>query len=285
MKVTKINIGSQFGGVISEADYENRRKMFDEGIEVTTEPTNNIKAVIEKIETIRNLLQDSQFKEYEVIKNKIKADYLKDILLKVKYREKNRKKYPGVTSILNWYKKWDMPEYEISQYASRGTLAHSLIEHFIDKQIWLELKELVEKNPELQPDAAMMYRGNLKLSLEELSYKTFFEKYWKDFEVIDVEKVVFNEEYLYSGRIDLIGNYKGEKSIIDWKTGSSYDMRQLAAYAHADEIKDIKQLVICKVGKTDNKGGVMKPVVEKNIKQYWEAFKKERAKFKEQFGI
>lgn len=281
MKITKIEVGSEYGGVIAVGDYENKKKKYFETIYADIAEGEDPKKCLKEL---RDFLHNSQEGDFALLWNKTKAELLQKQTLDIKFREHQSKKWPRVSSIIGWSVNWNMPEHEIAQYGARGHLTHKMIEYYTQNEIWLELKELVEKFPELRDDAALMFRGNLGLTLEDLSYKEFFEKYWKDFEIEETEKIIFNEEHFYTGQIDAIGKFQGKKSIIDWKTGG-YEMKQLAAYAKADGIESIEQLVVCPVGKNDNKSGIKKPIICDNIKAEFDKFLKDRREFRERFGI
>lgn len=281
MKITKIEVGSKFGGKISVGDYENNEKKYFETIYADLDENDD---PVKCRKELRQQLHEEQVSEFRTLWNKTKAELLEKQTLDIKFREYKGRKWPRVSSIIGWSKNWNMPEYEIAQYGARGHLVHKLIEYFTENEIWLELKELVEKFPELRDDAALMYRGNLGLTLEELSYKKFFEEYWEDFGDGKNEVELYNEEHFYTGKADWIGIFHGKNSIVDWKTGG-YEMKQLAAYAKADGLKDVEQLVICPVGKNDNKSGIKKPIICDNIKAEFDKFLKDRREFRERFGI
>ena len=281
VKVLEIAPRGEVGGVISEAPFENFRTSFACGMKVELPENSDWQAIREE------LLNDNQqalMFRFELLKNKLKADYIQKQMAGIRFREKEGRQYPSVTSILGFDKDFFISDVDLTQYGARGSIVHKLIEHYCDNGKWLDLKELVGLYPDFREDASIMHRGNLGLTLETLSYEKFMEVHEKDFEFGIKEIIIFNDKYLYSGRTDMIGKYKGKKSIIDWKSGVG-DFPQLAAYAKGDDIEGIEQLVICPVGKTDNKSGVMKPRVTINIEKEFNTFLKARAKFAERFGI
>ncbi len=278
-KVRSLEIETSFGGVISEAPFENVKPLYRDKIIIDIEEGDD-PAEIRK--SYRKLLQDEQICEFDLLKNKLKSDLLQIQYQNIKFREKGGKQYPRVSSIIYWMKDWRISESDLAQYAARGHLIHKLCEYFIYNQIWLSLEELAEKDPECNKDITLMLSGSLKLSVDDCSHKQFFETHGKDFQFDFVEETVFNEEYFYTGCFDGEGFYKGKKSIIDLKTGS-WEWKQLAAYARCRD--KIEQLVICPVGPNDNKSGVKKPVVCTNIDMEFNNFLKDRAEFKKRFGI
>ena len=91
-------------------------------------------------------------------------------------------------------------------------------------------------------------------------------------------KTTFGTQYILTEDFTI-----SDKLTITLKSGQG-EFKQLAAYAKADGI-NVDQLVICPVGKTDNKQGYMAPRVEVNIQKHFEMFLEDRAKFTERFGI
>jgi len=283
MKITKLKVGSTFGGVISEQDYDNRRVMWPDGYEIETEGMTLDEARKLRIKLREELLSE-QWERMEILRNKVKADALQRQMSKARIREKDNKQYVSVTTITSWDKNFFMKDGELLQHAARGKLIDKLVEHWFEKQVWLELKELVKQYPELRADAAIMWQGNLKLRLDTLTHEKFFEKYGEDFKIEKAKPVIFNEEHMYSGEPDFIGYFKDIRSIIDVKSGD-FDWEQLAAYAKGDDVGDIEQLVIIPVGETTNDCGYMKPKVNKEIDAEFKKFIQMRNKFKENFGI
>ena len=108
-------------------------------------------------------------------------------------------------------------------------------------------------------------------------------QYGDKIEPLKIEHELFNDVNLYAGTADIIGNYDGKRSVVDFKSGTVYDFRQLAAYAVC--LENIEQLVIMPVGQTDNKCGYMKPKICTTIQDEFKEFLKARAKFKKRFGI
>ena len=145
-------------------------------------------------------------------------------------------------------------------------------------------KELVEYDPRLRDDMAVLYCGNLNINLENCSYKAWFEQYQKEIEFNEFEKEVFNLKDEYAGRLDAVGTHKGRKTLFDFKGGSSGEFKQLAAYAMCDGI-EVEQLALCHIGKTDNKKGYIAIKVEPDIKKHYQDFLKDRYIFRERFGI
>lgn len=267
VKIKEITVS--LSGVIPVAAYENLRP----GFSITVEPLNN-----ENPEKIIDSLQQYLHTVFEHESNRGKADLIDKQYANIRFREKNGKKYPSVTSILGWDKDWHITDDELRQYASRGTIMDAMITAFLSTGDWFDPTQ----PPSLREDVSILMSGNLMLTWEQCSHKAFMAQYRKKIEAEAFHGTVFNDEALYSGEWDILGKYDEIRSIMDIKHGQ-FDMRQLAAYAICE--KDIEQLVILPVGPTDNKCGYKRPVICDTIQKEFEEFLKARAKFKQRFGI
>lgn len=268
MKIKEIR--AALSGVIPIASYENLK------------PTYEIVAELEEGDNVEDSMKDLRTKlrwHFDQEGNNAKADLIQKQYSNIRLYEKDGKKYPSVTSILGWNVDWKISEDELQQYGSRGTIVHKMVERFLTDGVWVEPTDI----PELENDVASVTGGSLKLSWNSCSYKDAIDQIAGDLKVIEQEKELYNDENLYAGRVDLICLYKGKKTILDFKTGTTTDMRQLAAYAACED--GIEQLVILPVGPTTNKSGFKKPVVCTDIEKEFKAFLYARSKFRQRFGI
>lgn len=268
IRVKEVTAG--FSGVIPIGAYENMRPSYEMTVEILNGAT-----PAEVLEYIESILRD----RFELQVNRAKVDLIEKQYSNMRFRERNGKKYPSVTSILNWDKEWAVTEDQLRQYASRGTIVHKILEIYLKEGKWVDPNEVKE----LKEDIAILMGGSMGFHWNDCSYKAFMEKHRELIVVDELEKEIYNDELLYSGRYDIKGMYDGKKSIMDFKTGTSWDMRQLAAYAICEP--DIEQLVILPVGATTNKCGYMKPIICDTVQNEFKEFAKARAKFKERFGI
>jgi len=268
MKVKEITIGKS--GVIPIASYSNLRPSFS----MTVEPEEG-----EELDSIFKSIQmiiDNQFEREE---QNAAIKRIEKLYKNIRFYKKNGKKYPSVTSIMDWDTEWRIPSYELKQYGSRGTIVDRLLQLFLKESKWFNPKELIE----LKDDVNSLLSGNLKLHWEDCTHIKFMEKYGELLgEPKEIQKAVFNEGLGYAGTPDLIAPFKGLKSIIDCKTGV-YDFAQLAAYAACEE--GVKQLVVFPLGPTNNVSGYSKPVIRLNWGDDWKRFLLMRKKFRENFGI
>lgn len=118
-------------------------------------------------------------------------------------------KYPSITTVLSklskaaileWRKRVGEEEANrISTQASRrGTKTHTLIENYVqNKQDYLK---------GAFPDAIQMFKTAQKVIDEKLD------------NIRGIEIPLYSDELKVAGRCDLIGEWEGELSIVDWKT-------------------------------------------------------------------
>jgi len=268
MRPKEISVG--LSGVISTASWENLRPSFT----VTAELEEN-----ETMEECFSKLRETLRAQFELESNRARIDLIEKQYGNIRFREKNGKKYPSVTSITDWDKDWRITDDELRQYAARGNVVHKLIEGYIETKRWLQPEAISE----LKEDLIILATGSLKLNWEDCSHQAFFKQFEKDFEWLEGEQEVYNDEHLYSGQYDQLAKYKGRLAIIDFKSGSSYSHKQTSAYAVCKE--KIELLIICPVGPTTNKVGYKKPDITEDIKGNFKAFLKDRSRFHQRFGI
>jgi hypothetical protein len=268
MKIKEIK--ASISGAIPIASYENLKPYYE--IVADVEEGEDVDAAMKKLRSIVRW-------HFEQEGNNAKADLIQKQYSGIRFYEKDGKKYPSVTSILGWNVDWKISEDELQQYGSRGTIVHKLVEKFLTDGVWSDPNEL----PELSNDVATVTAGSLALSWKDCSYEKSIEALKEDLKIIQLEQELYNDENLYAGRSDLVCMYKGKKSILDFKTGTTIDMRQLAAYAAC--LDGIEQLVIVPVGPTDNKSGIKKPVISTDVTGEFKKFLYARAAFRERFGI
>ena len=263
-------IKASLSGVIPIASYENLRPHYEIVAEV--EEGDDVNAEFKKLKAVLRW-------HFEQEGNNAKADLIEKQYQNIRFYEKDGKKFPSVTSITGWNVDWKISEDELQQYASRGTIIHKLVELYLSEGSWADPLEI----PDLENDVATLMAGSKKLSWKDCSYQKALDGIIGDLKVLQQEQEVYNEEHLYAGRADLVCLYKGKQTVIDFKAGTTTDMRQLAAYAAC--LEGIEQLVIVPVGPTDNKSGFKKPIVCTDLAGEYKKFLYARAKFRERFGI
>lgn len=128
------------------------------------------------------------------------------------YKSQNRA-YPSVTSVLSATKdntdlrKWQMSvgidkaSKIAADAAKRGTAVHQLAENYLNNE---------HNTSGVEPDYLKLF-NQIKLHLNKLD------------NIRGVELTLFSDELLLAGTADCIAEYKGELSVIDFKTSSSAD--------------------------------------------------------------
>lgn len=191
------------------------------------------------------------------------------------YREQDGN-YMSVTSIIH-PEGIDFPEDKLRQYAARGTVVHSIVEHYLNTNEWITADQC-EKTQEVN----IVRTGSLGLPIEACNAKGFFEEYGEDLWIRYVEKKLKNHTHKYAGTADMIGKYKGIWSIIDIKTASNYDDEKLTSYwmqlsAYAKCVTNrIPQMVIIPLNPTSPKGydaPIVSRAVEGNFKKFLKQLK------------
>ena len=268
MTITEVTVSKS--AVIPVAAYENLRPSFS----ITAQPDKGESAA-KVILYINTWLNDLMREE----SNRCKTEYLEKIYAWIRWYLKDGIRFPSVTSILGLDKTFgQFTEQELQQYASRGNILEVMIEVFLMTGLWPEPQEL----PQCREDIEILAAGNLNLSWKDGSHEAFMAEYGSKIKVEAFQKTVFNQEQMYAGTLDILGEFDGKRSIMDIKSGT-FDMRQLAAYAVCEE--GIEQLVILPIGPTENKCGFKKPVICTTIDNEFREFIKARAKFRQRFGV
>ena len=214
---------------------------------------------------------------------KARAELIQKRYKNFRFYYRNGKKYVSVTTVLGYgdrYTKFKkFTDDELSQYAAQGNIIEALVNQYLKSGKWID----PEKHSELQKDVVLLKVGSLKFHWNQCSYRQFMEKYRNRIGKIEGYQIeVYNDDEQYAGRLDILGEFDGKKSVIDIKR-NYFDIRQLAAYAAC--LDDIEQLVIFKVGPCDNKCGYYQPIIETDIQKRYDEFLSARMEFKEKFGV
>ena len=195
------------------------------------------------------------------------------------------KKYPHVTDILYWDADFYINPDELTQYGSRGSAIHSMIDNWIGTEANEWDQGVIAKR-----DLIILMTGSLRLieTLDDINFPGFMEKYGKDFEFGEGEFRAFNDKHFYCGKPDRVGRYQGVPAIFDWKCREAKDddFKQMAAYLNLDDerLKDRKRMVVVPLN-PDNKSGFGRPVVSDEKDKYFNLFLRDRHDYKDKFGI
>jgi hypothetical protein len=268
MKIKEIT--ASLSATIGTGPYENLKPNYGMTIELMDGDSE-----VEAFDKARKFLHEMLDNEA----NRAKTDLIEKQYQNIRFYEVNGKKYPSVTSILGWNTEWKITEDELCQYGARGTIIHTLIEKYFKDKIWYEPTDL----PELENEVNTLMSGSKGLTWKTCSYKEAIENIVKDVEVVATEQRVYNDAHLYCGRFDMLCKYKGELTLMDFKSGTTTDMRQLAAYSAC--LTGIRQLCIIPCGQTENKSGFKKPIICTDIQKEFKRFLHARSEFLARFGI
>ncbi len=285
-----IEISASFSGKISTGAYENENPYYSikETIEDGFLTDDQIKT---RQEELQRFCRDQFKRDAEVSYTERIAKQYQNIRF---YDGKEGRKYPSVTSIIGWDEDFYCSPEELAQYGARGTIIHKQVELFLQTGEWKDPKNI----PEIYPELVILQKGSLNLSLEDINFPGFFEKY--PFKVITLEDTLINHELRYGGRRDIKGiiesanpgNWKKIEgvlfdvpTILDVKSGTidkTKHFKQLTAYAKCDA--EIGQMVLIPLN-NKTKQGFSEPIIETNTEKYWSLFLKDRQSFKNRYGL
>lgn len=224
-------------------------------------------------------------KYFNTIRDAIKIEELQETFKNLRFtlNPATGKKYPHVTDVLYWDAEFYISPEELTQYGARGSAIHAMIDRWILTKEWT-LKVINKR------DSILLAAGSLALSntLDDINFLGFIEKHGKDCEFGEGEFRGFNEEHFYCGQPDRLGKYQGVPAVFDWKCREAKDddFKQMAAYLKLDDprLKDIGRMVIVPLNPA-NKSGFGKPVVSDEPDKYFNLFLRDRADFKDKFGL
>lgn len=131
------------------------------------------------------------------------------------YISPNGIKLPSVTTVLGHFKRQQLREWRdrvgeeeanrISNRAAiRGTKFHNIIERYLKNHHLIEGVNLLE---DIMPDMKIMFR-NMEKTLEKIDNIHY------------IEATLYSETLGIAGRADVVGEYDGVLSIIDFKTSN-----------------------------------------------------------------
>jgi len=272
----QIEIAASYSGTISSGKYENEKPFFS--LKETYDNVEDKDFAEKRLKELANICRG----KFEEIEKRSQIEKLVKIREDLRFYDIGSLQYPSVTSIISWDKDFFIDPIDLKQYAARGTIIHKQVERFLLTQQWPNPKEI----PEIYPEYVIVTKGALNLSLDDVDFRGFYEKY--PFIASIHEQTVYNTEHLYAGRYDIKGKYNGKITIFDVKTTGSVNktecMKQLSAYAHCEGNEDVEQLCLIHLNKK-TKQGFSAPIIEENVEKYWHLFLDDRKKFKQRFGV
>lgn len=289
-----IEIVASFTGVIPNGSFENIKPLYS--ITETIDLQDGQVFTDEQIIARQKELQELNYKQF---KTQAEIAYSERIAKEYQnirfYDGKEGRKYPSVTSFLNWNANYTVPADELAQYASRGTIIHKQVEIYLTTGVWVEPKEI----DSISADLVIVKQGTLGLQLDDVDFVGFFKDY--PFKVLELESECFNHQWQYGGRLDIkcvIEEGKGKWSkidgvkygvptILDIKTGTIDKMKHLkqqTAYAKAEGNEDVQQIGLIPLT-NKNQCGFSAPVIEPNVDKYWSMVTRDRDNFRKRYGL
>ena len=200
--------------------------------------------------------------------------------------------HPSVTSVISWDFK---PDDNIKAKGFRGNIIHAQIEDYWQTKEWKDATKISACFDDIVSLKKLNAEKGFDITWDNINFLNFLKNY--PIEPISFEVNGVNKEHRYTGKPDLKGIPKGEKweklevaavpTLFDYKTGSFDEWRhfkQGTAYWHLDGNEDIQQFVIIPLD-GEPQQGFSKPKVLTNKDKYWDAFLKDRERFKKLFGV
>lgn len=192
--------------------------------------------------------------------------------------------YLSVTSIIH-PDGIDFPSKLLEQYALRGSIIHSQVEHYLKYYQWLSKEQIASPQ-----DLLTVEQGSLKLSFDSIDPRGFFQEHGHKFEIMHLEQKLKNKTYKYAGRADVIGKYENKLCIADFKTTTNYTKSKINDYfmqlsAYANCVTPVpKALVIIPFNPKSEKG-YDDPMVETDVQHYFSKFLTQLEHVKENYLI
>lgn len=267
---TVTELAVDYGGVIATGSFQNRRP----GYRMVVRPKRTANA--DKIFAyIENKLEGM----FQTLQTRSENSAVEQQFQHVRSRIKGSVQYPSVTSILDYDREWwKIDAMELSQYAARGSIVDRIMKRYFETGKWID----PTKDKTIREEVALVLGGSKGFHWDDCSYIKFMDNYKGRINVEEMNIIIYNDTYHYSGEIDLIGTFDGVKTLFDIKCGS-YQWEQLAAYAAMR--KDIRQLAILPVGPCDNQTGFYRIALNDNFTEHFKTFLRKREAFREKFGF
>ena len=260
-KTYEINYGNK--ATINTGNYENLSPMYNIKCIMETERGVDLE---KEFAALRNIVDKELKHSVDMVRQELLIKSLKHI----RFYEKDGKKYPSVTSIINPDPIEGIPNFELC--GLRGTILHRWFEEY-----------LTTGKTECYISDAEKEQLAIIGGVEGFDFSWVMDN--RDFEFDKSEVEVYNDTELYAGRYDGDGLFQGKTALFDLKSGDLSKKRiekafiQLSAYAKC--LPDIKELVVIPCHPKAKKI----PPTTTEIDKYYAMFKQKRTEFKERFGI
>jgi hypothetical protein len=235
-----------------------------------------------KYDELRNVILQKINEDFE----RVRMDTIVRRNPNLRFYERKGKKYPSVTSIINW-KGIDYPVEQLKQYASLGTIIHELI------AIYLSTGKVV--NPEaldkLAVDLLILKQGDLMLDYKEVNWKSIIDEAGKEVSFSkDEPQICYNDTFLYAGLPDRLGTYKGEPCLIDFKTAKKVTPDKVEKWyeqevAYGKCLEGVKHYITILLQSKHEKSSMIVLSDEEVIEKEWQRFLANRENFRKLYGV
>jgi hypothetical protein len=269
----EVEISASYTGKISTGKWENLSPFFS--IKETWQNVTD-----EDIQNRQKVLHDMCESKFNEVDQQATVAKILQERQDLRFYDYKGLKLPSVTSIIGWDEDMYVTPNQLIQYAARGTAIHKQCEIFLKTGQWLEVKDI----PEVYAEYVIVTKGDMNLKFDDVNFRAFYSAH--KFDVVQLEQVVYNLDYRYAGRTDIVGTFEGKKSLLDIKTGTTINrekaFKQMSAYAKS--LEGIEQIVVIHLN-NGTKQGFSKPIVSDEIEKYFQLFLRDRESFKQRFGV
>jgi len=279
-----LKIGASFSGKISTGPYENTSPGFF-AEEVFEEEYPNLDSLDYVIRETQAKLHNICYQQFKEIEQRLVVERIQRERDEFRfYTTEDGQQYPSVTSILNFDADFFVPLVHLSQYSAQGTITHARVAEYVKSGLWVDAKDIGE----IWAEIVICKGGDLKLSTDIGDFPALLKK----FPITDMKNcgVVYNHEKRYAGTPDFEGipDFAGAEKVptlFDVKRTADKvkNLCQLAMYAKCEGMEHIEQVCIIVLNdKTEQ--GYSKPIVSKEIGNYFNIALGKREAFKKRYG-
>ena len=276
-----IKVGASFSGKINTGSYENMNPGFY--LEIVDELPNTVD-YLEKARELMKEMHDECYRQFQEVAQKATIERIEKEYKNIRFYEKDGKKYPSVTSILDvGGVEFHCSTEDLYEYAAQGQINHLRVEAYIKTGKWLNPIEIEACWPHIHT----LKTGKLNLAIDACDFPGFLKKY--PINSMENGVKIFNEEHQYAGTPDFYGTplFKDAEclpTIFDVKRSISKvkNFCQMAAYAKCRT--EIQQMGIVPLN-DDTEQKFSKPLMSKDIDGYFEMFLNKRREFRKRYGI
>lgn len=276
-----IKVGASFSGKIATGPYENANPGFyaEEVFDTELEGA----ALDSLINRRQQELHAISYRQFQGVEYSAAVERIEKEKKGIRLYPRGDKKYPSVTSILGFEGLgFFCSDEDLEQYAAQGIITHARVAHYINTNKWVNPIEI----PECWPHLHTLKTGKLGLSWDCADFPAFLKKY--PIENMRNGEIVYNDELGYAGTPDFFGvpKFDGAEAVetcfdVKRTVDKVKNFTQTAAYSVP---LGVKQLCIIPLN-DETQQKFSKPLVSKNVGEYFEIFAQKREAFRKRYGI